>query len=327
MRASLAAAFLITATVAHAQPPAAPSHAPADADASNPKTEAMEALLSERESDEAFTKVIEEARKHGIKEQAILEARFLYHVDRNEDDAIAALLPEFLKLKDQFKVADSQIFSVQEDWLAVIEYVEAIAALKKGDKVSFKEHIKEAFWLSPRQGAAFATHIDRMRMEDAMGSIKMDFSTRLEPLQGSEAIVPSNLLKDKKALVLHFWNSWSEECTDSMPDFIETAKKLTASDIAVLSLTSAADAKTLADARALQQSLGANPPGAWALDLKDAPLSQTFRVQNMPTVVIISTDGKVLFNGDPSEAAFWNELNKLNPAIVRPDILLSPHKK
>ena len=36
-------------------------------------------------------------------EQAILEARFLYHVDRREDDAIAAMLPEFLKQQEHFK--------------------------------------------------------------------------------------------------------------------------------------------------------------------------------------------------------------------------------
>ena len=68
---------------------------------------------------------------------------------------------------------------MKEDWLAVIEYVQAIAALKKGDKAAFKTHITEAFWLSPRQASAFAPHIDRMRLEEAMRAVKIDFETKL----------------------------------------------------------------------------------------------------------------------------------------------------
>ena len=51
----------------------------------------------------ALEAVIAAAKQAGIKEQAILEARFLYHVDRREDDAIAAMLPEFLKQQELFK--------------------------------------------------------------------------------------------------------------------------------------------------------------------------------------------------------------------------------
>ena len=201
-----------------------------------PREVALDNLLSERESDQALEKVIAAAKEAGIKDQAIIEARFLYHIDRREDAAIAAMLPEFLKQQELFRIEDSAIFSVKEDWLAVTEYVQAIAALKKGDKAAFKTHITEAFWLSPRQASAFAPHIDRLRLEESMSAVKIDFESRFLALGGGDAVSLSSLMKDKKAMILHFWSPVSRECEASMPDFVITAKALGENGIAVVSI-------------------------------------------------------------------------------------------
>ena len=163
----LAPFALMTALMAApAAPPVEKSAAPA-----TPREAALEKLLAERESPAALEGAIANARKQGVSEQAIPEARFLYHVDRREDDALAAMLPALLKQRDTFRPEDSAIFGVKEDWLAVIEYVQAIAALGKGDKPAFKQHITEAFWLSPRQGAAYAPHIERLRLEESRRAV------------------------------------------------------------------------------------------------------------------------------------------------------------
>jgi hypothetical protein len=36
--------------------------------------------------------------------------------------------------------------------------------------------------------------------------------------------------------------------------------------------------------------------------------------------VLISGDGRILFNGHPTDDEFWRALTKLNPAIVRPEM-------
>ena len=216
----------------------------------SPREVALDNLLSERDSAEALEAVVKAARENGIKDQAILEARFLYHVDRREDDAIAAMLPEFLKQQELFKIEDSAIFSVKEDWLAVTEYVQAIASLKKGDKDAFKSHITEAFWLSPRQASAFAPHIDRLRLEESMRAVKIDFETRLIALAGGDAVSLASLMRDKKAMILHFWSPASRECEASMPDFVITAKALAEKGVAVVSILPDSKPETIADARA-----------------------------------------------------------------------------
>lgn len=286
----------------------------------DPKEDAVEQLLSERESPEALDKAIAAARKADVPEQAILEARFLFHVDRAEDAEISALLPEFLALKDGFKLVDSEIFGSVDDWLAVIEYVQALSALEKGDKNGFKRHITEAFWLSPKQGAAFAPHIDRIRLMDAMKAVRIDFEKAYIDTLTEKEVTLSAIMGKKKGLLLHFWSPWSRECESTLADFFITAEHLIGKDVAVASILPETSAKVITDAKAMLASTGKKIPGAWIVDTEKNPVSARLRVQSVPVVVLISPDGSVLFNGHPTDEEFWTALGKIDPAIERPEM-------
>jgi hypothetical protein len=43
-------------------------------------------------------------------------------------------------------------------------------------------------------------------------------------------------------------------------------------------------------------------------------------------MVLVSTDGAVLFNGDPTDDGFWNALTKLDATITRPQSSLEKAK-
>jgi hypothetical protein len=309
--------FIAALTTALAQPASPAAGNPA----AGPSTReaALDNLLAERESIKALDAAIAEARKCGVNEQTILEARFLYHVDRREDAAIAALLPEFLKQRDVFKIEDSAIFGLKEDFLAVIEYVEAIDALGKNDKDGFKKHITEAFWLSPRQASAFAPHVERMRLEEAMRALKIDFTLKLATVNPGDAVSLEGLFTGKKAMLFHFWSPLSQECESAMPDFITTARSLSDNGIAVVSLIADDSPALLTPAREMIRPLGDKAPGGWLIDSKDKPLGRDLRVQNLPTMVLVSPEGKVLFNGDPTDDSFWETLGKINARITRPE--------
>jgi hypothetical protein len=285
---------------------------------------ALDNLLSERRSVAELEKVVAEARQNGISEQSILEARFLYHVDHQEDEAIAAMLPEFLAQRERFKIADSSIFSVEEDWLAVIEYVQAISALKKGDKAAFKQHITEAFWLSPRQASAFAPHIERLRLEESMSSVKIDFNTRLVSLTGDKAVLLRSLIEGRKAMILHFWSPSNRESEASLPDFAIAAGALEKAGIAMVSVLPENSPKTLTDARAMITKVTGGLPGTWLIDGEGSPLARLLRVQMLPTFVLVSKDGGVLFNGEPDDDSLWQALAGLDPGIVRPRLQEAP---
>ena len=333
MRFSTAALLFIAAIPATADaadaadkiPPAAAPTAAAHAVKASPREAALERLFSERESATTLQAAIEQARKQGISEQAILEARFLFLVDRHDDEGLVALLPEFTKRRDSFNLDDSKIFACKEDWLAVNEYLDALAALKKGDKDAFKKHITEAFWLSPRQAEAFAPHIDRLRVEEAMRSIKIDFTAGFSTINSAERQSLKNFLGDNKALLLHFWSPWSNESEAALPDFVRTAKVLGSNDIAVVSVLPDGSAAILADARAALKAIGKNPPGAWITDGLSPSLNRMLRVQTFPTMVLVATDGLILFNGHPAADELWKALQKINPQIHRPPLADAPN--
>jgi len=43
------------------------------------------------------------------------------------------------------------------------------------------------------------------------------------------------------------------------------------------------------------------------------------RVQNVPTFVLISSEGKVLFNGSYDAEQLWSSLASINSSIKRPE--------
>lgn len=286
----------------------------------SPREDTVEQLLSERESLAALTKAAAAARAAGVSEQAILEARFLFHVDRAEDAEIAALLPRFLEMKEKFKLTDSEIFGTVDDWLAVTEYVAALASLEKGDKAGFKQHITEAFWLSPKQGAAFAPHIDRIRLMDAMKAVQVDFTKIYTATLSGKEVTLGDIMAERKAILLHFWSPWSRECEATLVDFFITADYLLSKDVAVASVLPETSVKVIADAKAMLTATGKQLPGAWIVDTKKNPISAKLKVQSVPAVVLISAEGRILFNGHPTDDEFWKALGKINPAIVRPEM-------
>lgn len=277
---------------------------------------ALDSLLSERGPIDRLKRLITEARQAGVSEQAILEARFLYHVDHLDDAAIAAMLPDFLARQEKFTIEDSAIFAVKDDWLAVTEYVKAIAALQTGDKEGFKRHITEAFWLGPRQAAAFAPHIERLRHEEAMQAITLDFNTRVSPLGGGTTISLQSLVDDRKALLIHFWSPLSRECEMSLPDFARTSAMLQTHRVAVLSLCP----EDIPQAAEISRPHRDKSQDTWAVDSDSRPLGTLLQVRNLPTMTLVDPSGKILFSGDPTDQQFWDTLTRIDPSITRPEV-------
>jgi len=284
----------------------------------SPKEAALEQLLSERESQESFERAVIAARGLDVAEQVILEARFLYYVDLGEDAKIAELLPAFLERRETFKQEDSEIFGSSEDWLAVVEYVQAIAAMQKDDHVAFKKHITEAFWLSPSMGVVFAPHIERMRLREAMESIQLDFGKTFKNVLGKEQITLKQVLGKQSGLVIHFWSPWSRECETSLPDFLTTAEYLSSKNVGVVSILPETSDKVVEATREMLGDTAKEVQSNWIVDDVEASLSLSLQVQTVPIMVVIDKNGRILFNGHPADDNFWTSLKKLNSKIERP---------
>jgi hypothetical protein len=312
----LAACALCSGTIAVGEFPDVAATA-AEMEAAS-RRDALEKIMAERGSEADFQLALKQARDAGVSPQAILEARFLYRVDKGDDATLARMLPEFIEQNAAFNLQDSAIFSVNEDWLSVIEYLKALSALQSDDRAAFKQHITEAFWLSPRQAAAFAPHIERLRTSEAMRDVKVDLSTSLAQVPGGKDASLEKIIGDNKALLLHFWSPWVRECDNFLPEFAAIAPQLSSQGIAVASLLPGDVPELIDEARQIIRRQGLGAAGSWLIDPAAGTLARQLRVRNLPTIVLLSHTGDVLFNGDPGDKAMWMALAKINNRIRRP---------
>jgi thioredoxin-related protein len=65
---------------------------------------------------------------------------------------------------------------------------------------------------------------------------------------------------------------------------------------------------------------GKSIAGHWMVDTEKSPLSAQLKVSTVPTVVLLDSKGKVVYNGHPGNEEFWGLLEKLNPEIKRPEM-------
>ncbi|MGJ8698292.1 MAG: hypothetical protein ACSHYF_18375 [Verrucomicrobiaceae bacterium] len=285
-----------------------------------PDRQALIENLFEQREPQAFAKALIEATKGGVPPQALLEARFVFTVDTGDRSALAALAPVLKEQVKRFSIDDSVIFSVPEDFLAVVEYTAAIAALESSDQVAFKKHILEAFWLSPAQAPEFGKLIDEVRLNNAMAALKIDLTRRLA-IQTSDAQSKPliEIFGDSQIAVLHFWSPWARESSESMDDFFLTAKELEKNKIPTASILLSGSPDSLADANTFVKENKGKTNALWLVDSPVKSLGSIFRIQAFPTVVLLTKEGKVHFNGHPADPTFWSKLKAIVPAVRRPD--------
>jgi hypothetical protein len=67
-------------------------------------------------------------------------------------------------------------------------------------------------------------------------------------------------------------------------------------------------------------------PGIWLVDHESSPLSPMLRIQSVPQLVLLTAEGKVLYNGSADGAELWNELRKIDPSITKPKLSTHPEE-
>ena len=286
--------------------------------------DALVGALFEAPDAASFEKAFAAAKAGRIPDQILVEARFLYLVDYADRAALAAFAPT---LKEQLKkdqMSDSVIFAVKEDFLAVHEYTLALGALEKNNSAAFKKHITEAFWLSPRQATAFAPHIDRLRRDQALAKLRIDFDRSFMRQKDGQKVALQVLARQSDHLVIHFWSPWSTESEDHLPDFLAMVKELSSHGIPVASVLIEPGKEALAEAKKFRAAITAGTAEVWIVDNSRESLARKLRVLELPTITVLKVDGSVLFSGHPSEKKLWSTLQSINPELSRPRVKLIP---
>ncbi len=279
--------------------------------------QAKDAIFSERDP-VRFVSAIAKAKKLGISPQAILEAKFLYYIDAEDYPAIIKITPEFEAMLKTFNPDNSQLFATVEDWKSVIEYGHALKALEQKNIPEFKKHITEAFWLSPDKASAFSHHITRLRINDAMQKITLKPDRSFKPISGDARIDFQTMLKGKDALILRFWSPWHQQIDTTYPLLANLAQQCAKNNIGFASFILTQEPQIITDAREVIKESASAFPSYWLMDNKKNSLARLLRITDLPTIVIVTKDRKITFNGSPLDKHFWQEIAKIQPKIKFP---------
>ncbi len=276
--------------------------------------EMMQRLLDPQATQEQLLSVIKEASKMNISRQPLIEAKLIWGLRNQNAEWLAKLLPELEVLAANFDATQSLGLKSADEVRSFMAYAQALLADAKGDAAAFKTQILEAVWLNPSQAQLFTQMIDKKRREAKMADLKVDLSLVLTTSEG-EATTLADQLGDKKALLLDFWASWCGPCMQLMPELKKKATELRQFGIVVAGMNKDdKDAQSVSAKIREEQEIDF----AWLLEPMERPLTKLLEIESIPRMILISPDGKVLFNGHPQDPALWTALQKIDPAIKAP---------
>jgi thiol-disulfide isomerase/thioredoxin len=295
----------------HAQAPAAD-----EAKAANQAL--MQRLFAQDTTEADLQSLAKEANKVGVPRQQIIEAKLVWGLRHQSTPFLAKILPEVEILALSFDPASAAAVPDVDTLKAFIAYIKALKATDAQDAAGFKKNILEALWLSPQQSAVFLQAIEKHRLEAKMAALVIDLKAPLTTSMG-EATTLKDQLGGKKALLLDFWASWCGPCMALMPALKEKAAALSPHGIVVAAMNkddASAEATAEATAERIRQEQNATLP--WLVEPAERPYTNQLEIATIPRMVLLSPEGKVLFNGHPEDPALWVALKKIDSTIEAP---------
>lgn len=274
----------------------------------------VQQLFAQESSEEAILAMAKEASRGGIPRQQIIEAKLVWGLRHQNTAFLLKILPEVEILAASFDPANAAAMPNAEAVKGFAAYIKALKAGEAKDEAGFKQNILEAVWLNPLQAPVFAQAIAKHQVEAKMAALTVDLKTPLTNSMG-EATTLQDQLGGGKALLLDFWASWCGPCMNLMPALKKKAAALSSHGIVVAAMNKDdADAEATAERVRLEQR--AILP--WLVEPPERPYTKGLEINTIPRMILLSPEGKVLFNGHPEDPALWTALKKIDPTVAPP---------
>ena len=280
----------------------------------NGPTALVQQMFSPDISEAALAEAIKAAGQAGVPRQQIIEAKLIWGVRHQDAAYLAKMLPELEVLATSFDPDQTAGLRSADEVRAFIAYAKALQAKEADDQAPFKQQILEAVWLNPQQTQIFTQAIEQVRREAAMATMKVDLTLPLTTSAG-EATTLGDVVGNKKGLLLDFWASWCGPCMQLMPELKKKAEFLQQHGVVVAGVNKD-DEKAQEHAARVHDEQEIKFP--WLIEPGERPFTKLLQIESIPRMVLVTPEGKVLFNGHPQDPNLWKALQKLDPEIKPP---------
>ncbi|MDP0501900.1 MAG: TlpA disulfide reductase family protein [Verrucomicrobiota bacterium JB022] len=283
-----------------------------------PTVEALETLREAASNPEGdFMSAYDAAQEAGVAKGELAAARVLYLMRQGDANGLLAMLGDLEAAMDEIEYSPQSSFASRDQLEGLIEALKAFRAYRDSDMEAFETHTKKSFWLWPQWVTSFGIDqiVLQMRFEDiqkaAMENLSIDMSYEVRDLEGNPVSLAS-LAEGKKAVLLDFWASWCGPCIRLMPELKQRAASLSAQGIYVAGMNTDEE-DPLNKAKQTQEQHGMDMP--WLVEAEVPELSGELYIDSIPRMVLLSPEGKVLYNGHPMDEALGDALAKLGVTL------------
>lgn len=242
-----------------------------------------------------------EAKKAGemqVEQRFADEALIMFAIRNRDTAAMKELAPSMAELRKNYNSeAISLIFESEDQFKGILLLVDALVAKADGDDAGYKKNLLDAFWANPEQAAIYGSIEAASRADERMAAklenLRMPLDTKIATSGGKETTL-GDLVKGKKGLLIDFWASWCGPCMQAMPELKKKAEELDPKGVVVVGMNAGEDAKTAEEVRTSQKI-----DFPWLLEPGDSPFSKLLEIDSIPRAIVMTPEGKVLFNGHP----------------------------
>lgn len=273
-------------------------------DKADAKAALLEAVKSDLKSYADFEKAAEKARTNGAPALAVAEAELFYCVQSDTNEPLVRILADLEKVSANWSDADS-LFSERAETIGFIHFARALLAASAGDATAFENEMKEAFWANPAAASLFADKLSTLREKQRLAKLTVPLDVAMQTSDG-KTITLGELAKDQKALLLDFWASWCGPCMSLMDELSQRGKKLAPAEVRVVGINTESSREKAEKVRREKKMLI-----PWLIEPDDCPYTKLLKIDRIPRAVLLSPEGRVLFNGHPSDPALLAALSRL----------------
>lgn len=254
-----------------------------------------------------FNSMLDRGRKLAVPEGVLLEADLLSWIRSEDLEAVAGFLPKLQEYQGHYQAKESKLFSSPETLQGMILALQGLTNWQQGKLPEFEVDMKNAFWTAPDLSQLFGDWLREYRRQQAMAKLTFAMDSVLDKPDGG-TVKFQELLGNHKAMLLDFWASWCVPCRNAIPGLPAKSVALEQQGVVLVGINTERDAKM---AKMVQTNFQLSFP--WMVEPADLPISHLLMVDTLPRAVLISADGKVLYNGHPEGHKLQTILAQLAP--------------